>query len=98
MKKDASHRAGVVKLFHRVAVNFNGAQYTLSHEAAVINIPSATGDSWVFKDIETQKIHYVSWGGAITSLLPKHEAVEGSWCSPPAHKHIEKADSKRHKI
>lgn len=43
-----------------VAVNFNGAQTTLCHEAIVRHIPNATGDSWIFEDARNGDIHYVS--------------------------------------
>lgn len=49
-----------------VRVDFNGAQITLSHEAEVISKPVATGDSWVFRDLRTGKVHYVSEGCTIT--------------------------------
>ncbi len=49
-----------------VVVNFNGAQITLCHEAEVIYKPFATGDSWIFKDLRTNEIHYVSEGCTVT--------------------------------
>ena len=51
-----------------VAVNFNGAQYTLCSKAEVLHKPQATGDSWVFKDCDTGTIHYVSEGCTVTKL------------------------------
>jgi len=52
-----------------VAVNFNGAQFTLSSEARVLHTPGATGDSWILKDIKTGDIHYVSEGCTITKKV-----------------------------
>lgn len=49
-----------------VSVHFYSAQITLSHEAEVLYIPVATGDSWKFKDLRTGEIHYVSEGCTIT--------------------------------
>lgn len=49
-----------------VKVNFNNAQYTLSNRARVECMPCATGDSWVFTDLDTGEIHYVSEGCTIT--------------------------------
>lgn len=51
-----------------VCVNFNCARYTLSHKAKVCGRPVATGDSWIFEDLENGKIHYVSEGCTITLL------------------------------
>jgi hypothetical protein len=49
-----------------VRVDFNGAQITLAHRAEVRSIPCATGDSWVFQNLDTGAIHYVSEGCTIT--------------------------------
>ena len=51
-----------------VAVNFNNAQWTMSRDAVVKYIPAATGDSWVFEDVKTGQIHYVSEGCTISKL------------------------------
>ena len=51
-----------------VHVDFNTSQFTLCHEAEVLRIPCATGDSWVFKDVKNGTIHYVSEGCTITKL------------------------------
>lgn len=51
-----------------VAVNFNGAQYTLCSKARVIYSPIATGDSWIFLDELNGQLHYVSEGCTITKL------------------------------
>ena len=55
-----------------VHVDFNNAQFTLCKRAEVLYTPSATGDSWHFKDVDTGKIHYVSEGCTIT-LIDKKE-------------------------
>lgn len=49
-----------------VSVNFCGAQTTLAHRAEVIYRPVATGDSWIFRDLDNGAIHYVSEGCTIT--------------------------------
>ncbi len=54
-----------------VAVNFNGAQFTLTHRAKVLSTPCATGDSWYFEDIATGIIYAVSEGCTITKLDKK---------------------------
>lgn len=56
-----------------VHVDFNNAQITLCHKAEVLYVPTATGDSWVFKDCETNKIHYVSEGCTITLIHPSNK-------------------------
>ena len=49
-----------------VHVDFNGAQMTLCHSAILLAMPCATGDSWIFKNNQTNEIHYVSEGCTIT--------------------------------
>ena len=49
-----------------VVVNFNNSQYTLSERAQVLYMPAYSGDSWVFKDLNTGNIHYVSEGCTIS--------------------------------
>lgn len=59
-----------------VSVHFNTAQLTLCRKAIVLHIPSATGDSWIFKQIKDYEferdkapiIHYVSEGCTITLI------------------------------
>jgi len=53
-----------------VSVNFNNSQYTLMSWGEVLYIPASTGDSWRFRDMSDQKIHYVSEGCTI-SLIEK---------------------------
>jgi hypothetical protein len=55
-----------IEVGDNVAVNFNGAQTTLSHSAEVLRKPVTTGDSWAFRDNNTGAIHYVSEGCTIT--------------------------------
>lgn len=57
-----------IKKGDRVAVHFNGAPLTLSHDAIVRRIPQATGDSWVFECQVTGRVHWVSEGCTITKL------------------------------
>lgn len=54
-----------------VRVSFNNAQMTLSYRATVLYTPAATGDSWIFKDIESGELYYVSEGCTLTKLKPK---------------------------
>ena len=53
-----------------VSVTFNGAQSTLCHRAQVVSKPQATGDSWIFVDLDTKDLHYVSEGCTVTK---KHQ-------------------------
>jgi hypothetical protein len=43
-----------------VTVGFMCAKVTLSEEAEVLHVPRGRGDSWIFRDIKTGTIHYVS--------------------------------------
>lgn len=52
-----------------VTVSFNSSQFTLCNTAEVIHIPVATGDSWIFCDMDTDDIHYVSEGCTITKQI-----------------------------
>jgi len=54
-----------------VSVDFNGAQITLCHRAQVVRKPQATGDSWVFLNLETKDLYYVSEGCTITKKSNK---------------------------
>jgi hypothetical protein len=54
-----------------VSVNFNSSKVTLCGKAQVQRIPQAVGDSWVFKDSDTEEIYYVSEGCTITLLEKK---------------------------
>ena len=51
-----------------VCVNFNNAQFTLCQEARVLHVPSQPGDSWIFLDLETLKLHYVSEPCTVTLI------------------------------
>jgi hypothetical protein len=59
-----------IKVDDIVTVSFNGSQTTLCHFAKVLYLPCAPGDSWVFEDVETHDIHYVSEGCTITKFFP----------------------------
>lgn len=52
-----------------VSVNFNEAQLTLCHKAEIMYIPVALGDSWIFRDINTEALYYVSEGCTITRIM-----------------------------
>ena len=60
-----------------VAVDFNGSKYTFLSVAKVLNMPCATGDSWVFENLQVGdqnlvKIHYVSEGCTVTLREKAH--------------------------
>ena len=57
-----------------VSVNFNNSRVTLSSRAEVLYHPCATGDSWIFKDIESGEIHYVSEGCTISFEQPNAQS------------------------
>jgi hypothetical protein len=52
-----------------VSVHFHASQFTLCEKAEVMHVPIATGDSWIFKDLHTNDIHYVSEGCTITKWV-----------------------------
>lgn len=54
-----------------VSVNFNNAKITLCSKAEVIYIPQTTGDSWIFKNLETNEIYYISEGCTVKLLIGK---------------------------
>ncbi len=51
-----------------VSVHYHGAQMTLTPKAKVIHMLCNPGDSWVFEDIDTKTVYYVSEGCTITKL------------------------------
>ena len=57
-----------IEIGNIVRVDFNNAQFTLSSKAIVEYKPCATGDSWIFKDVDTDNIYYVSEGCTLTLL------------------------------
>lgn len=56
----------MIKSGDTVIVNFNNSQFTLCKEAKVLHVPTATGDSWQFEDMQTGEIHFVSEGCTVT--------------------------------
>lgn len=58
-----------IELGDLVHVEFNNAQITLSNEAKVMYVPLAVGDSWIFKDLNTGFLHYVSEGCTISKRI-----------------------------
>lgn len=54
-----------------VSVSFNNARFTLCHEAELIYRPCATGDSWIFRELITDTLHYVSEGCTVTLVRPR---------------------------
>ena len=67
-----------------VTVNFYNAQTTLCHSAEVIYKPCATGDSWIFKDLQTGDVHYVSEGCTITKKVGSNDKLKGRALAHPA--------------
>ena len=51
-----------------VTVEFNGAQVTLTPLAEVLATPCATGDSWVFREVASDTVYYVSEGCTIRKV------------------------------
>lgn len=69
-----------------VRVEFNNANHTLCKEAMILHIPSATGESWIFREIERfrkrdsndiigYKLHYVSEGCTVTLIQKNHDNI-----------------------
>ena len=54
-----------------VSVNCYNGMSTISHKAEVLHIPVATGDSWIFKDLGTGTIHYISEGITVSKKAKK---------------------------
>ncbi len=59
-----------------VTVNFNGSQVTLCRSAKILNIPNATGDSWVVEDSDTGYIHYISEGCTISKSISANNLLK----------------------
>jgi hypothetical protein len=57
-----------IEKYDEVAVNFHNSQFTLTKKATVLRIPAGFGDSWIFKDLEDGRLHYVSEGCTVTAL------------------------------
>lgn len=51
-----------------VRVNFNQAQMTLSSRAVVVAKPEQACEYWIFQDVKTSEVHYVSEPCTITLL------------------------------
>ena len=66
-----------LKLGDIVAVNFNNAQITLCYEAELISYPCTTGGSWIFKDLHTGFLHYVSEGCTVSKRLSSEHRKGG---------------------
>ena len=60
-----------------VHVDFNGSQYTLCNKAEVMYIPCCAGDCWIFRDVETGHIHYVSEGCTVTKFKDQKGCKDG---------------------
>lgn len=48
---------------------FHGAQKTLCHNATVLHLPTATGDSWIVRDIDSGYVYYISEGCTVSKLI-----------------------------
>ena len=51
-----------------VSVSFHNTKFTLCSRAVVQHVPTATGDSWIFRDLETNQLHYVSERCTVTLI------------------------------
>lgn len=56
-----------------VSVHFNNAQFTLFREARVLYTPTLPGDTWIFQNLETGKVTYVSEPCTITKIGDANE-------------------------
>ncbi len=67
-----------IKVGDIVSVSFYGPMITLCRQARVDHVPVTTGDAWIFTDVNTESVHYVSEGCTVTkehaNLIndPKH--------------------------
>jgi len=61
-----------------VTVNFNNAQITLCHRAEVIYKPYASDDCWIFKELSTGDVHYVSEGCTVTKKEGSNVKLRGA--------------------
>ena len=59
----------MIKAGDIVSVHFNNSRITLCENARVDHVPCATGDSWLFTDIDTENEHCVSEGCTITKRI-----------------------------
>lgn len=57
-----------IKVGDCVSVNFHGSQITLCRSAIVEGIPGSVGDDWIFRDNNTDQIHYVSEACTISKI------------------------------
>jgi len=48
----------------------------ISSKAKVLHLPTATGDSWIFKDITNGDIHYISEGCTVTKKNNDNNDIE----------------------
>ena len=60
----------MLKIGDRVSVNFHNSKYTLGQDLELINIPCATGESWIVKD-HNERLHYISEGCTVSGLSNK---------------------------
>ena len=63
-----------IEIGDMVRVDIHNAKLTLTSSATVKYVPQATGDSWIFKDNETNKLIHVSEGCTI-ELIAKYNIV-----------------------
>lgn len=55
-----------IEIGDKVSVSFHNSQFTICPLARVEYKPCAPGDSWIFRCLSTDDIHYVSEGCTIT--------------------------------
>lgn len=67
-----------------VSVSFHGSQFTLCRKAIVMAMPiydyndKPLDNTWIFKDFDDHKIHYVSEGVTVSLIqkaLPTHQEI-----------------------
>jgi hypothetical protein len=52
-----------------VIVGFMSAKVTLSEQAEVLHVPRGRGDGWIFRDMKSGAIHYVSEPCTISKIV-----------------------------
>ncbi len=61
----------IIEVGDIVMVQFNAIQNTLCRRAEVLFVSSVPGYSWIFKNLENGKIHYISEPVSVTLLEKK---------------------------
>jgi hypothetical protein len=56
-----------------VQVAFHTSQMLFIAKGEVLNIPAATGDSWIIRDLKDNRLHYITEGCTISSYSDEQE-------------------------